>query len=182
MGLDPIFVTDHDTIEGALRIRQDQPRRVVVGQEIATTEGELIGLFLERPIPARLAPEAAVAEIRAQGGLVYLEHPYDPFRQHLSEETIERLAPAIDIVEVFNGRSPQEANRKAADLCTMLEAAPGAGSDAHTLGEIGSVYIEMEDFGGAQDFRDKLSEARIVVGPNRLKLWVQARLRRAASR
>jgi len=139
-----------------------------------TPEGELIGLFLERPIEGGLTPKETASAIRAQGGLVYLEHPYDPFRRHLSEKAIESLADLIDIVEVFNGRSDEQANRRAADLRDILDAAPGAGSDAHTLREIGSGYVEMEDFEGAQDFLNKLRRGTIARRRNRLLLLAEA--------
>ena len=176
LGLTPVFLTDHDTISGALQLRADGRWRAVVGEEIMTTEGELIGLFLERAVPSGLTPRNTVLEIKAQGGLVYLEHPYDPFRRHLSEAAIETLADMIDIVEVFNGRSEEEANRRAEDLCAILGAAAGAGSDAHSIREIGSVYVEMEDFEGAQDFLTKLREAKIVKRRHKLLLWAEGKL------
>ena len=141
-----------------------------------TTAGELIGLFLERPVQSGLTPKETALEIKAQGGLVYLEHPYDPFRRHLSEASIETLGDLIDIVEVFNGRSEEQANRRAEDLCDILGAAPGAGSDAHQLREIGSAYVEMEDFSGPADFLAKLRGARIVTRRPRLLLWVEAKV------
>jgi predicted metal-dependent phosphoesterase TrpH len=153
---------------------------VIVGQEVATRRGELIGLFLDRQIPKDLEPDDAIREIKGQGGLVYLEHPYDTRRRCLDEESVEELADQIDIVEVFNGRSTEAANRKAEDLCAILSAAPGAGSDAHTLGEIGSVYIEMEPFSAAEDFLAKLRQGTIVRRPNRLRMRLSAALTRRA--
>ena len=150
--------------------------RVIVGEEVMTNDGELIGLFLTEAIPAGLSSKEAVRRIKAQGGLVYLEHPYDPSRRHLTEHAIEGLADMIDIVEVFNGRSDEKANRRANDLCVTLGAAPGAGSDAHTLGEIGSVYVEMENFDGASEFLIKLRNSKIVRGRNKLLLTAQAKL------
>lgn len=141
-----------------------------------TTDGELIGLFLERAVKSGLTPRDTAREIKSQGGLVYLEHPYDPFRRHLSEAAIEILADTIDIVEVFNGRSGEEANRRAEDLCAILGATAGAGSDAHSLREIGSVYVEMEDFDGAQDFLTKLRGSEIVKHRHKLLLWAEAKL------
>jgi predicted metal-dependent phosphoesterase TrpH len=161
-GLSPIFLTDHNTTTGADALRAGAQMEVVMGEEILTTEGEVIGLFLERSIPGDLAPGEAIRRIRDQGGLVYLEHPYDRTRRCLREEAIQRLAGQFDIVEVFNGRADAAANARAQDLCDILGAAPGAGSDAHTLGEIGSVYVEMEAFDGAQDFLQKLRRGRIV--------------------
>jgi len=174
LGLSPVFITDHDTIAGAARLRATDSERVVAGEEVLTTAGELIGLFLERPVQSGRTPKETALEIKAQGGLVYLEHPYDPFRRHLSEAGIETLADLIDIVEVFNGRSDEPANRRAADLRDILDAAPGAGSDAHTLREIGSGYVEMEDFEGAQDFLNKLRRGTIARRRNRLLLLAEA--------
>jgi len=174
LGLSPVCLTDHDSIAGAISLKATGSSRVIVGEEVMTTEGELIGLFLERPIEAGLSPLETASEIRAQGGLVYLEHPYDASRRHLSEKAIESLADVIDIVEVFNGRSDEQANRQAADLRDILDAAPGAGSDAHTLREIGSGYVEMEDFEGAQDFLIKLRGGTIARRRNRLLLLAEA--------
>ncbi len=177
LGLSPIFVTDHNTIRGARELRAAGVR-VVTGEEILTTEGELIGLFLTKQIPRGFRPAEAVAEIKRQGGLVYVQHPYDINRRHLSEDAIESLARDIDIVEVYNGRSDAKSNRLAADLRATIGAAPGAGSDAHTLAELGSVFVEMEDFDDAQDFLAKLRKGKIVVGRSQLRLLVEARFRR----
>jgi predicted metal-dependent phosphoesterase TrpH len=161
LGLSPIFLTDHDGIDGA-RSLVEAGKGAIVGEEILTTEGELIGLFLKEVVPAGLSPEETVAAIKEQGGLVYLEHPYDRGRRHLREEAIERIADQIDIIEVFNGRSEAEVNRRAEELRSTLGVAAGAGSDAHTLREIGSVYLEMEAFDGAQDFLAKLRSGKVV--------------------
>ena len=161
VGLSPIFLTDHEGIGGAQSLRE-AGQAVIVGQEILTSEGEIIGLFLKEAVPGRLSPERTVEAIKGQGGLVYLEHPYDSTRRHLREEAIERIARQIDIVEVVNGRSGAEANRRAEELRSTLGVPGGAGSDAHTLREIGSVYLEMEAFDGAQDFLAKLRSGKVV--------------------
>jgi predicted metal-dependent phosphoesterase TrpH len=166
LGLAPLFLTDHDGIEGARRL-VEAGREVIVGEEILTTEGELIGLFIKDAIPRRLSPEETVAAIKEQGGLVYLEHPYDAGRRNLKEVAIERIADKIDIVEVFNGRSQPEPNQKAEDLRSALGVPAGAGSDSHTLREIGGVYVEMEAFEGPQDFLAKLRSGQIVTGSGR---------------
>jgi predicted metal-dependent phosphoesterase TrpH len=169
-GLSPIFLTDHEGIGGAKSLLETA-HEVVVGQEILTTEGELIGLFLKQMVPSRLSPEDTVDAIKGQGGLVYLEHPYDTTRRNLREAAIERIAPQIDIVEVFNGRSQPEVNRLAEELRRTLGVPAGAGSDAHTLGEIGRAYVEMEAFDGPQDFLVKLRGGRVVSGANP---WIMA--------
>jgi predicted metal-dependent phosphoesterase TrpH len=182
LGLSPVFLTDHNTVAGAVRLQTDGFEQIVAGEEVLTTEGELIGLFLERPIPSGLTPRETAIEIRDQGGLVYLEHPYDQFRRHLTETAIEGIAYLLDIVEVFNGRSDDDANRRAQDLCDILGAAPGAGSDAHSLREIGSVYVEIQDFTDAKDFLAKLKAGQIVTRRNELRLMAEAALTRRPRR
>ncbi|HET6311107.1 MAG TPA: PHP domain-containing protein [Candidatus Nitrosotalea sp.] len=175
LGLSPVFLTDHNSIEGAMQLQSTE--RVIAGEEVMTTGGELIGLFLREQVPAGLGAREAAIRIKDQGGLVYLEHPYDPFRRHLSEDSIEAIADLIDIVEVFNGRSEEKVNRRAEDLCAALGAAPGAGSDAHSTQELGGVYIEMEDFDGAEDFLVKLAAGRIVKRRAKWLLMAEAKLR-----
>lgn len=177
LGLAPVFLTDHDSIQGALELQAGGEFRVIAGEEVMTADGELIGLFLKEAIEPGLSALEAAGRIKDQGGLVYVEHPYDTYRRHISEEAIEKIADLIDIVEVYNSRSDARANQRAQDLCDTLGAAAGAGSDSHTLDTIGSAYVEMEDFTGAGDFLDKLRRGKIVTGKNRLVLMAQARLR-----
>ena len=161
LGLSPIVLTDHDTIDGARSLIEDgEP--AIIGQEILTSEGELMGLFLTEAVPRRLSPEETVDAIKGQGGLVCLQHPYDEARRNLGETAIERIAGSIDIVEVVNGRSREALNRRAEELRATLGVPGGAGSDAHTLAEIGRVYVEMEAFGGAMDFLSKLRGSKIA--------------------
>ncbi len=172
MGLSPIFLTDHEGIGGA-RLLLEAGHAAVIGQEVLTTEGELIGLFLKETVPSRLSPEETVDAIKGQGGLVYLEHPYDSGRRNLREAAIERIAAQIHIVEVVNGRSRPKVNRLAEELRSTLGVPAGAGSDAHTLGEIGGVYVEMEAFEGAQDFLAKLRAGTVVTGGKRWRMAAQ---------
>ena len=169
LGLSPIFLTDHEGIGGAQSLLE-AGQAAVIGEEILTTEGEVMGLFLKNAVPSRLSPEETVAAIKGQGGLVYLEHPYDTGRRNLREAAIERVAAQIDIVEVFNGRSRPEVNRAAEELRSTLGVPAGAGSDAHTLKEIGSVYVEMEAFEGAVDFLAKLRAGKVVTRPKGWRL------------
>jgi hypothetical protein len=180
LGLSPVFLTDHERIAGAQALLE-AGEAAVIGQEILTTEGELIGLFLNKPVPSRLSPERTVDAIKEQGGLVYLEHPYDTGRRNLREDAIERIAGQIDIVEVFNGRSQPEINRRAEELRSTLGVPAGAGSDAHTLREIGSVFVEMEAFDGAHDFLAKLRNGNVVTRGKRWRLaapWLLVSRRR----
>lgn len=176
LGLSPVVLTDHDTIAGALYLRESGVP-VIVGQEITTADGELIGLFLEEAVPRGLAATDTVRAIKEQGGLVYVQHPYDRYRKHLHEEVLEQIARDIDIVEVFNARCDEEANKLAKDLRTTLGVAGGAGSDAHRLEDVGAAYVEMDAFEDALSFLRSLRDARIHEGEGRIRLrvrnWIQ---------
>jgi predicted metal-dependent phosphoesterase TrpH len=166
----PVFLTDHDTIEGAQALRREDGLPVVIGQEVSTREGDLIGLFLLAAIAPGMSADQTVDRIKEQGGLVYVPHPFDRGRRALELPTLDRLRARIDIVEVFNGRSSPECNRLAEDACATIGAVAGAGSDAHSLGELGRVHVEMEDFEGPGDFLSKLERGRIVLGGSRWRL------------
>jgi predicted metal-dependent phosphoesterase TrpH len=164
--LDVVCVTDHHTIEGAREaLGRDLGVRVVVGEEVRTPVGDMIGLFLEERVPYVLpAPEAA-GRIHRQGGLVYAPHPCDRLRAGLGDAVMAELAGAglLDIVEVFNAKVRHaEDNEHAAEVARRLGLAPGAGSDAHDPDGLGAAYLEMPDFDGPQDFLAKLPEASVV--------------------
>src|SRR3989304_4556350 len=105
-GIDCVAVSDHNNIDGALAVREVAPFRVIVSEEIKSTEGEIIGLFLQKTIRKGLTPEDTVRAIREQGGLVLIPHPYDRVRQSpLREEAVLRILPQVAIIEVFNSRT-----------------------------------------------------------------------------
>jgi predicted metal-dependent phosphoesterase TrpH len=145
-GLTHLAVTDHDRIDGALKARElaasEAPGlEVIVGQEIRTTAGDLIGVFLQEPIPPGLAPVEAVAEVRRQGGLVGVAHPFDRFRGSVGRgdaAAFEALAAELDWIEAWNARLMfGDGNARAAELANRLGVAGVAVSDAHTTLEIG---------------------------------------------
>ena len=150
-GVDCLGVTDHGTVRGGLeaaRLSASDPRlpRVIPGQEVLTRQGEVIGLYLCEDIPSGLTLDQAVAAIRAQGGLVYLPHPYDSLRHAtISRGALERAAGLADIVEVENGRSLcRRYDRLSRKLAVRHGKVLGAGSDAHYPGECGRTVLEVE--------------------------------------
>jgi len=171
-GPDYVAITDHDTIEGALRLKELLPEAVIVGEEIRTSQGEIIGLFLERPVAPGQSPLDTVEEIRAQGGLVYVPHPVDRWRgSALDLEVWDEIVEEIDVVEVFNARVMNMADiRRAEKLAHRYGLARGAGSDAHLLREIGRAWVEVCPFDGPQSFLRALEDA--VVGGRRSGWWV----------
>ena len=149
-GVDVLCLTDHNTVNGALELAATGQLgcRVVVGEELRTGSGEIIGLFLTERLPYGLAAPDAVARIRDQGGLVYIPHPFDPVRHCLAEEVLYGLARdgGIDAVEVFNAKtSLQSLNRRAAEFASEFGLPGGAGSDAHEPSAIGAAFAEMPD-------------------------------------
>jgi len=165
VGLNCIAVTDHNTIRGALETRRIAPFRVIVGQEVKTSQGEIIGLFLQEEIPPGLDPLETVERIKAQGGLVVLPHPCDPFRASVIQQgALEEVLPLADIIEVFNARNTLEAaDRRARQLAEEYGLVMSAVSDAHTLQEVGHTYVEMPPFDGTpQAFKEALAQGRLV--------------------
>ncbi len=164
-GIDVLCVTDHNSIGGAARLADDLPCRVVVGEELKTHAGEIIGLFLSERIPTGIAPETAAQAIREQGGIVYIPHPFDPMRRNLAEPAMRSLVDAglVDAIEVLNAKtSLPSLNAKAAAFAKEHDLAGGAGSDAHVPFALGAAYVEMPDFSGPDDFVAKLRQAQPV--------------------
>ncbi|MDP2919607.1 MAG: PHP domain-containing protein [Dehalococcoidia bacterium] len=163
LGLDCIAISDHDATEGAFKLKEIAPFKVVVAEEILTPSGEVMGLFLKEHIASGLSIERAIDAIRAQGGLVSIPHPFDPLRGlRLNDEGWTRILPQLDILEVFNARCPLERYNLKAKIYAIDHALPGiAGSDAHTIAEIGSTTVELPDFNTPQEFLESLKKARI---------------------
>lgn len=165
--MDVVCITDHATINGAVELAGELGCRVVVGEEVRTTSGEIIGLFLTERLPSGMSPGEAVAAIRAQGGLVYVPHPFDPLRHCLDADALSALvaAGAVDAIEVLNAKiSLPHLNRRAVDFATEHGLAHGAGSDAHEPSALGAAYVEMPDFDGASpaSFLRSLRAGRVV--------------------
>ena len=164
-GLDVVCVTDHNTIAGAIELSDLVDARVIVGEELRTAAGEIIGLFLTERIPMGVGHVDAAKAIRDQGGVVYIPHPFDPMRRNMSEVALYELAEAdlIDAVEVLNAKtSLASLNRRAAEFAAEFGIVGGAGSDGHVPDALGAAYVEMADFGGPIEFLASLAAGRIV--------------------
>ena len=162
-GLDKIAVTDHNTIAGALALRELAPELVIVGEEIKTSNGELIAFFVEEEVPAWLPLEEAIARLRDQGAIVGVPHPLDRLRREAMGLTaLLTIINRVDCLEGFNARCilPGD-NRRALALAREHGLPVTAGSDAHSPMEIGAAYVEMPPFAGKDDFLHSLRQARI---------------------
>jgi predicted metal-dependent phosphoesterase TrpH len=161
-GLGALAITDHDAIEGALTLSRMAPFPVIVGEEVDVGDGEIIGLFLQELIPPKLGAVETIARIRAQSGLVYIPHPFDNHRYPLPEPVLRSLLHDVDAIEVLNARVTVPAlNERAARFARDHAVPCGAGSDAHTPGEIGRAYVEMEPFVDRDSFLNSLARGRI---------------------
>jgi predicted metal-dependent phosphoesterase TrpH len=163
--LDVVCITDHNVTSAAVAAtEQDLGVRVIVGEEIRTPHGDIIGLFLTERVPYVLPVAEVVARIRAQGGLVYAPHPFDLARSSLGRALPDLCAAgAVDIVEVFNAKTAtREPNDRAAALAAAYALPGGVGSDAHDPPGVGAAFLEMPDFDGPAGFLAALAHARIT--------------------
>ena len=177
-GLGAIAVTDHNEISGALEAAEkaaDYGIKVIVGEEVKTAnQGEVIGLFLKERIPRGLTLAETVAEIRRQGGVVYVPHPFDRMHAVPDYEHLLDVVGDIDAIEVYNPRvAIGSFNEEAARFAAKYRIPAGAGSDAHVAQGLGSVRVRMPDFNGPEEFLEALRAAVIETKPSSL-LYVQA--------
>lgn len=160
-GIDRIAITDHNTADGALELAKRAPDLVIIGEEIMTTKGELLGYFLRESIPAGLTPQETIRRLREQGAVISVSHPYDRLRKGAWEEAdLLPILDQVDALEVFNSRCLyNEDNAKALALATQHSKPGTVGSDAHLTYELGRAMLTMQPFEGAGDFYESLKRA-----------------------
>jgi hypothetical protein len=178
VGLGAIAVTDHNEISGALEARKKARAagvKVIVGEEVKTaSQGEVIGLFIEEKIPRGMSMAETVAEIKRQGGLVYVPHPFDRMHAVPDYEHLLGILDDVDAIEVFNPRvAIGSFNEEAVRFAAKYRIVAGAGSDSHVAQGLGSVRIRMRDFDGPREFLQSLRDAEITTKPTSL-IYVQA--------
>jgi predicted metal-dependent phosphoesterase TrpH len=186
-GVGALAITDHNTIAGALAVQRVAPFPVIIGQEISTCEGELLGLFLQEEVPRDLSAVETVGLIKEQGGLAGVPHPFDRLRgESLDRSVLQGMAGALDFVEVLNGRVTFGGdNRRAREFAWQRGLTATAGSDAHSKREVGQAYVEMDSLRGQGPFLEQLRHGRVM--GSRSPFWVHflsiyARARRTLDR
>jgi predicted metal-dependent phosphoesterase TrpH len=162
-GIQKLFVTDHDTIAGALRAVEFAPDRFLVGEEIMTRQGELLAFFVNEEIPSGLSAEEAIERLRSQGAFISVSHPFDSLRSgHWDEPDLIRITPLIDAIEVFNSRCLLPRFNTTARIYAqhhhLLET---VGSDAHSASEVGGATLTLLEFHDAISLKHSLSIARL---------------------
>jgi glycosyltransferase involved in cell wall biosynthesis len=175
-GLGAIAVTDHNEISGAQdALAKADGVKVIVSEEVKTaSQGEVIGLFLSEKIPRGMTLAETIAEIKRQGGLVYVPHPFDRLHSVPDYEHLLDVLEDVDAIEVFNPRIAfKPFNEEAVRFAGKYRIVAGAGSDSHVAAGLGSVRIRMRDFDGPQEFLESLRDADIIRKPTSL-LYVQA--------
>lgn len=159
-GLDRVVVTDHNTIRGALEALEAAPEFVIPGEEVQTTEGELLAAFVTKEVPRGLEPLEAVKRLKDQGAFISVSHPFDPRRSGWRLETLEMLVPLIDAIEIFNARVIRARYNELAQEFAAKHNLPGtAGSDGHHPSEIGRAYLTIADFNDAESLRTAIRSA-----------------------
>ncbi len=156
-------LSDHGTIEGALRLKElAPPFYVVVSEEILTTRGEIMGMFLSETVPSGFSLEESIKRIKDQGGLFCAQHPFDRIRpDSLKADVMDEIARQIDVVEVFNARNLLDSSRMALAFAQSHHLPGIAGSDAHAAYEIGNAYVEMPEFKGKEDFLQAVMQGTV---------------------
>jgi glycosyltransferase involved in cell wall biosynthesis len=177
-GLGAIAVTEHNEISGALAAAELAGKagiKVIVGEEVKTAEqGEVIGLFIKEKIPRGMTLQETIAEIKRQGGIVYVPHPFDRMHSVPDYKHLLDVVDDIDVLEVFNPRvAISEYNEEAVRFAAKYRIIAAAGSDAHVPQGLGSVRIRMRDFDGPDQFLESLRDADITRNPASL-FYVQA--------
>jgi predicted metal-dependent phosphoesterase TrpH len=187
-GLGALAVTDHDTIAGGQEARaraaeRDLPLHVIVGSEVKTaSDGEVIGLFLHEEVPPRLTFAETLQHIHAQGGVVYVPHPFDHFHTTPGETLLREHAGEIDVLETANARLWLERDNRAAErFAREHELRRGAGSDAHVPAGIGTAALRLAAFDDPASFLRSVADSAITRRPrSMLRLQIEKRRRQRA--
>ena len=159
-GIQRLAVTDHNSISAAQEAKRLAPELIIVGEEIKTTVGEFLAYFVTREIPRGLEPMEVISRLKDQGAFISLSHPFDVVREHWPEDMIRELLPHLDAMEVFNARCfTDRPNRLAQNFAEMNDIPQLAGSDAHTIMEIGKATMQLPCFNNSEELRAALKQS-----------------------
>ena len=160
-GIDRVIITDHNTIAGALKAKAIDPQRIIIGEEIKTTQGELLASFVQEEIPRGLTPAQTIDLLRQQDAFISVSHPFDELRSgHWELSALLEIAPLVDAIEVFNARCMWPGfNRRAAAFARAHNLPGTVGSDAHAAFELGIASLLLPDFHDAASLRQAMAQA-----------------------
>lgn len=192
-GLDRLAVTDHNVIGGAWEARRLAPELIIVGEEIMTTQGELLGYFMQAEIPRGLTPAETLERLKAQGAVISVSHPFDRLRRGAWREAdLAAILPYVDALEVFNSRCiyPDD-NARALAFARENAKLGTVGSDAHAAMELGYAALRMAPAATPAEFLaalagaeplTRLSSPLIHFVSSWAKLWKKFKKRLAAQK
>ena len=154
-GIDRVVVTDHNTIAGARAAQALDPERVIIGEEIMTTRGEILAAFVNEEIPKGLTPQETIGRLKDQGAFISVSHPFDTMRKgSWREADLLEILPEVDAIEVYNSRCMfPRFNREARQFAEEHNIAGTVGSDAHVTFELGRSLMMLEPFKGPDEMR-----------------------------
>ena len=160
-GIDRVVITDHNKIESAYRAKKIAPELIIIGEEIETKEGEILGAFMEEEIPPGLPPMDVISRLRDQNAFISISHPFDTMRKGgWGKDTLLEILPLIDAIETFNARCLMPYFNWRAEAFAKSHNIPGThGSDAHTAFEIGRGSIFLPPFEDASSLISSLNHA-----------------------
>lgn len=161
LGLGKLILTDHNTISSALELQKFHPDDVIVGEEILTTRGEILALFVREELPKGIKPLTAFQLLKDQGAFISLSHPYAMARHGWTESEMKEYLPYLDAIEICNARNVPKMNRSAIQFAADHGLYGTAGSDAHGISELGAMGLELPDFHNAEELRISIRSARV---------------------
>ena len=177
LGLGKLIITDHNSTKAALELQKAHPDFVIVGEEILTTKGEILAVFVKEELPKGIEPLEAFKRLRDQNAFISLSHPYAPMRHGWTEAEMEEFLPWLDAIEIANARNIPEMNRSAIDFAAAHGLCGTAGSDAHGLRELGAMGLSLPDFHNADELRQAVRSASVFGKES--SFWVRYYSRKA---
>ena len=162
-GLDRVVVTDHNTIEGALVAHSIDPVHIIVGEEIMTTQGEILGIYVKENVPAGLSPLETIKILRDQKAFISVSHPFDKMRSgSWKKQDILSILPYVDAIEGFNARvMTKDANKEALSFADEHNLAITVGSDAHAAFEIGTASLRIPQFRNPEELKANIKQGEL---------------------
>lgn len=161
-GLGRVIITDHNTIAGALIAQRIDPELIIVGEEIKTTQGEILAVFVTQEIPRDLTPRETIKRLRDQGAFISVSHPFDIRSGAWTLENLLEIAPLVDAIEIFNARCLKRGANQEALIFAQEHKLPGtAGSDAHAVFELGAAYVELSQFDNTNELHNVIGHGNI---------------------
>jgi len=162
-GIERLAITDHNTIEGALRAKELAPELIIIGEEVLTERGELIAYYMQEEIPKGLTVAETLKRMKAQNAFISIPHPFDLWRHGWPLEELIELLPEVDALEVFNARCLRKIHNEKALTFARARGLPMlAGSDAHSLAELGLALTRLPAFNNAEELRTAVRDTEII--------------------